>query len=84
MICQLYRYVNFHIQVHDKDHFKRHRQTEEKKSKYVMLRQDIECYPNIFGACSHKKDEFKIDECGGRLVIGNGGHGSKWHFGEAK
>ena len=35
------------------DHFKRHVQSDKQKSKYVMLRQDMESYLHINGA-SHK------------------------------
>ena len=60
------------------DHLKRHGQTDKNQSRHVMLRQEIESYPVIIGACAHNKDNNKklqttdemmhIDACGGRLV----------------
>ena len=43
-------------------HFKRHRQTDTKKCKYMMLRQEMESDQINIGACSHNKDDSKQND----------------------
>ena len=50
------------------DPFKRHGQTDKDGSRHVMLRQEMESYPVIIGACPHNKVKTPDDESGSRWV----------------